>query len=81
MNSDTTKARNSESGTIKTPEVSQGVNTETGINIECKICGWVWLYKGKHTVFVSCPNCFRKNRLPDAGQLDVEVKANEGVEP
>jgi tRNA(Ile2) C34 agmatinyltransferase TiaS len=33
---------------------------EVVVKLRCPYCGYVWDYKGKKTLYVTCPNCMRK---------------------
>jgi rubrerythrin len=34
-----------------------------GIKLVCNKCGYTWYYKGKRTVYATCPNCYKKVRV------------------
>jgi uncharacterized C2H2 Zn-finger protein len=51
------------SAPVKTSANSSGVEAEDGVILKCGRCGWMWKYRGLHTVYVSCPNCYAKVKL------------------
>jgi len=33
------------------------------MKLKCKKCNWKWDYKGKKTIYCSCPNCLNKVKM------------------
>jgi len=49
------------------------------MKIKCKNkkCNHIWDYKGKADFYATCPNCMRKNKLPEKKTIKKIKEKNE----
>lgn len=54
-----------QSAPAKASSDSKGAGADNGVELHCQRCNWRWHYTGRHSTFVSCPDCYGKVRIPE----------------
>ena len=57
--------RNRPSAPEKASTDTSEAKAENGVSLKCSKCGWMWEYRGRHTVYTNCPNCYTKVKVEE----------------